>query len=66
MKFTTKLLAAAFALTAASAAFASDDDGQADNTWLQQTAVSQQAPAPVAAASGAFKATEFNSDAVTP
>ena len=68
MKVTTKLIAAAFALTAATGAFASQDDGNADNAWLKQTAVSQQAsqaPAPVAA-SGAVKTVDSNTQAVTP
>ena len=48
-----KLISATALLAlAASSAFATEFDGKADNAWLTQTAVSQQAkaPAPTAAA----------------
>jgi hypothetical protein len=67
MKVTTKLLAASLVLTAASGAFASEGDANADNAWLQQTAISQkgqQAPAPVAAAG--TRTVNSNSQTVTP
>lgn len=72
MKVTTKLLAATFAIVslsgAATGAFASEGDSNADNAWLQQTAISQkgqQAPAPVAA-SGTVKTVDSNTQTVTP
>lgn len=55
MKLTTKLFAAAFALSAATGAFAASDDGNSDNAWLQQATahlqVAAPAPAPAAAPS---------------
>jgi nitrogen regulatory protein PII-like uncharacterized protein len=68
MKFTTKLLAASIALTAATGAFANEFDGVAPDSWLKQTAISQQpAPAPVAAAAKAeVRTSEQSNQAVTP
>ena len=61
---TTKLLAAAALLVAATGAFANEFDGVAPDAWVKQTAISQQAPAPVAAASD--KVSSQTSQAVTP
>jgi hypothetical protein len=61
---TTKLLAAATLLVAATGAFASEFDGVAPDAWVKQTAISQQAPAPTAAASD--KASTQTNQAVTP
>ncbi len=64
-----KLISAALLLAAASgAAFAGELDGKSDNAWLQQTAISQQAPAPVAAAAPKqeSRVTDQSSQAVTP
>jgi hypothetical protein len=61
---TTKLLAAATLLIAATGAFANEFDGVAPDAWIKQTAISQQAPAPVAAASD--KASSQTTQAVTP
>jgi len=61
---TTKLLAAATLLVAATGAFANEFDGVAPDAWVKQTAISQQAPAPTAAASD--KASSQNTQAVTP
>ena len=80
MKLTTQLAAAAIALAttfAAGGAFASEGDAQPDNAWLAKTAISTQAPAPVATAGQAKDAAEatsvrqtrdsgFNQQAVTP
>ena len=68
MKLTTKLLAAAVALTAASGAFANEFDGVAPDSWLKQTAISQpQAPAPVASGTQVtVKTSEQSNQAVTP
>jgi len=62
-----KLLAAATTLLfAATGAFAAEIDGKADNSWLQQTAISQSAPAPTAAANGDVRVSAQSSQAVTP
>jgi len=72
MKFTTKLLAASIAASvstlAATGAFANEIDGIAPDSWLKQTAISQQpAPAPVAAAAKAeVRTSEQSNQAVTP
>ena len=80
MKLTTQLAATALALTttfAAGGAFASEGEAQPDNAWLANTAVSTQAPAPVATAGQAKDAAQstgarpagdsgFNQQAVTP
>jgi len=60
-----KLVSAAALLIAATGAYASEGDAQTDNAWLTQAAVSQQAPAPVAAA-GDAKAVNLSTQAVTP
>ncbi len=68
MKFRNQLTAAAFAtlaLTAGTGAFASELDGVADNAWLEQTNISQQAPVPSAASADA-KDANLNTQAVTP
>jgi hypothetical protein len=61
---TTKLLAAATLLVAATGAFANEFDGVAPDAWVKQTAISQQAPAPTAAASD--KVSSQTNQAVTP
>jgi len=84
MKLTTQLAAATLALSvviattfAAGGAFASEGEAQPDNAWLANTAVSTQAPAPVASAGQAKDAAQstsarqtgdrgFNQQAVTP
>ena len=58
-------LGAAALLVAATGAFASEGEALADNAWLTQVAISQTAPAPVAAA-GDAKAIDLNTQAVTP
>jgi hypothetical protein len=45
MKNTLKLLAAAAALTAATGAFASPDDGRADTHWIDHDVAARQQPA---------------------
>jgi len=60
-----KLLSAAALLIAATGAFAAEGEALADNAWLKQAAISQSAPAPVAAA-GDAKAVNLNTQAVTP
>ena len=59
-----KIITAAALLAAASGAFATEFDGVAPDAWLKQAAVSQQAPAPVAA--GAATVSSQSTQAVTP
>ncbi len=62
-----KLISAAVLFAAASGAFAGELDGVADNSWLKQTAISQQAPAPVAASANTqSRVSEQSNQAVTP
>lgn len=70
MNKTIKLVSAAALLVAATGAFASEGDSNADNQWISQAVASQtatpvatSAPAPVAAA-GAVRSS--NNQAVTP
>ena len=66
MKKNTSLITASalIALMAATGAWANEFDGVAPDAWIKQTAISQQAPAPTAAASD--KASSQNTQAVTP
>jgi hypothetical protein len=71
MNKTIKFISAATLLVAASGAFASEGDANADNAWINQAVASQtatpvvsaSAPAPVAAA-GSVRAS--NTQTVTP
>ena len=66
MKKNTSLISASalIALMAATGAWANEFDGVAPDAWVKQTAISQQAPAPVAAASD--KVSSQTNQAVTP
>ena len=67
MKNIKLISAAALLVAASSGAFATETDGVADNAWLKQTAISQQAPAPAAAAAAdTSRITEQSNQAVTP
>lgn len=75
MKLTRQLIAATFALTAATGAFAGSDDGNSDNAWLKQATAQVSADAPAAAAQAPvatpktardFKVTDDNNQVVSP
>jgi hypothetical protein len=57
-----KFLAAAFALTAATGAFAAYDDGASDSDFLKNAAApaTTQAPAPAPAAAEPVRHTDYN------
>lgn len=61
MKKSIKLVSAAALLFAAAGAYAGSDDGTSDEAWLQQSQISQSAPAPTASASSGAQQTPDSS-----